>query len=265
MAIKPPKKEKLTGILAIAVYLVSGLLLLFKPDLMNELSRWIAVVVLGLYAIFQAVKYFRTPPEEAAAGYRLSVALVAGTVALLAFTNNSLLNNHMWGLLLMCAGFVKFQTAWDFYRLGHSRWWWFMIVAAVSLCFGVLILTDVVVTGITVFMGIALVLEAILDIVVLLMVNNSEKFEAMADRRAEKRAKKKAEKQAAEEAAKAEAEKQAAEEAAKAEAEKQAAEEAARAEQQAAEEAGGTETEQQMPEEPAGAEAEQQAPEAAEN
>ncbi len=200
MAVKAPKKDTLTGILAVVVYLASGILTLIRPALMTDIARWTATAILAIYAIVQAVRYFRTPPAQAAMGYRLTAALIAGTLALLVATNPWLLRSDLWGLLLMCGGFAKFQTAWDSYRLGYSRWWWFMIISAVSLCFGILVLTGLIASGLAVFIGIALILEGVIDLAALFMIRYSDRLEASAARRKEAKTAKEA-KAAAEQAA----------------------------------------------------------------
>ena len=178
MSFTPPKKEKLTGVLGIVFYLAAGLLLLIRPDVMNELTRWAVTAILAAYAIRQAILYFRTPAAGAANGYALSKALFAFTLAVFTFVSNNWVTYRLWGLLILCGGYVKFQTAWDFYRLGHRRWWWIMIGTAVSLLLGILIATGVIPADVTVWFGIALLIEAVLDIALLVMVANSDKLNA---------------------------------------------------------------------------------------
>ena len=73
---------------------------------------------------------------------------------------------------------MKLQTACDFFRLGHRRWWWIMIGTAVSLLLGILIATGVIPANVTVWFGVALLIEAVLDIAVQVIVSNSEKLNA---------------------------------------------------------------------------------------
>ena len=170
MTLTTPKKGKLGGILAILVYLAAGLLLLIHPDIMGEVMHWTLTAVLAGYAVIQAVKYFRAEQAEAAKEYRLATALLAATLALLACLDPSWVSTRLWGVLILCGGYLKFQTAWDFYRLGHRNWWWIMIAAGVSLVLGVLILTDVISANLVLWVGIMLLVEAALDIAVQIMV-----------------------------------------------------------------------------------------------
>ena len=61
MSFTPPKKEKLSGIFAVIMYLAAGLLLLFRPDIMNELTRWAVTAVLVYYAVRRAIAYCKPP------------------------------------------------------------------------------------------------------------------------------------------------------------------------------------------------------------
>ena len=178
MTFTPPKKEKLTGILAITLYLVTGLLLLFRPDFMTEMTRWTLTIALGLAAVVKAVRYFTTEPSKAAEGYSLTVALIAGTLALLAWLNGGLLKNQLWGVLILCGGYMKLQTTWDFYRLGHSRWWWIMIGAAVSVLCGTLFVTGAITANLAIWVGIALLVEAALDTAVMIMTAKGDRWNA---------------------------------------------------------------------------------------
>ena len=119
MSFTPPKKEKLSGIFAVIMYLAAGLLLLFRPDIMNELTRWAVTAVLIYYAVRRAIAYFKTPAAEAAKGYGLTAAMMALTAALFTFITSDWMTYRLWGLLILFGGYMKFQTAWDFFRLGE--------------------------------------------------------------------------------------------------------------------------------------------------
>ena len=191
-AFQPPKKEKLTGILAIILYLVTGVLLLVRPDWMAEFTRWAIFAVLLGYAVISFWKYLKMPAEEAARGYTLTGAMIAATLAVLALFELDLLTDHVWGLLLLAGGYMKFQTAMDMGRLGHQRWWLFLLPCAVSLVFGILIVTEILKNNTTLFIGIAMVVEGVVDIAALIMMARSDRL----NRQAEKEKKLAEEKQA---------------------------------------------------------------------
>ena len=177
-----PPKEKLTGILAIVLYLGMGVLLLVKPDLMAEFTRWAMFAVLLVYAVLSFWKYMKTPAEEAAKGYTLTGAMIAATLAVLALFEVSLLTDRIWGILLLAGGYMKFQTAMDMGRLGHQRWWLFLLPCAVSLVFGILIVTEILKNNTTLFIGIAMVVEGVVDIAALIMMSRSDRLNRQAEK-----------------------------------------------------------------------------------
>ena len=182
-AFQPPKKEKLTGILAIILYLVTGVLLLVRPDWMAEFTRWAIFAVLLGYAVISFWKYLKMPAEEAARGYTLTGAMIAATLAVLALFELDLLTDHVWGLLLLAGGYMKFQTAMDMGRLGHQRWWLFLLPCAVSLVFGILIVTEILKNNTTLFIGIAMVVEGVVDIAALVMMSRSDRLNHQAEKK----------------------------------------------------------------------------------
>ena len=182
---QPPKKDKLTGIAAIILYLVTGVLLLAKPDLMAEFTRWGLFVVLLVYAVLSFRKYLGMSAEEAARGYTLTGAMIGATMAVLAVFEVSLLTDHVWGILLLAGGYMKFQTAIDMGRLGHQRWWLFLFPCAVSLVFGVLIVTEVIRSNTAMFIGIALIVEGIVDIAALIMTSRSDRLNKKKEKKEE--------------------------------------------------------------------------------
>ena len=173
---QPPKKEKLTGILAIVLYLVTGVLLLVKPEWMMDFTRFALCAALMGYAALSFRKYLNTPAEEAAKGYGLTGAMISATLAVLALFEAAVPMDHFWGVLLLAGGYMKFQTGMDMGRLGHRRWWLFMIPCAVSLVFGILILTEVIRTNSALFIGIALIVEGLVDIAAMIMTARSDKL-----------------------------------------------------------------------------------------
>ena len=173
---QPPKKEKLTGILAIVLYRVTGVLLLVKPEWMMDFTRFALCAALMGYAALSFRKYLNTPAEEAAKGYGLTGAMIAATLSVLALFEVSIPMEHIWGVLLLAGGYMKFQTGMDMGRLGHRRWWLFMVPCAVSLVFGILILTEVIRTNSALFIGIALIVEGLVDIAAMIMTARSDKL-----------------------------------------------------------------------------------------
>ncbi|MDD5899073.1 MAG: DUF308 domain-containing protein [Clostridia bacterium] len=169
--------KKLSSFLLCAVELVVGVLLLIKPVAFT--SALVICCGVGIMArgLFDIVFYFRLPALEAAQNQRLSRGL--GEVLLGAFCTFG----YRWlmavvpflgvveGILLLLLGIHKVQVAVDQCRFGMSRWYLMGISALLSLICGVIILFNpfAAAAGVWIFAGVALIVEAIADLISLLM------------------------------------------------------------------------------------------------
>lgn len=164
------KREKISGALAIAAYMLSGIALLIWPGIVSTLALWVLVALLCAFAGVRVTKYLKTPPHETIRDFSLASALMALLVALLFLLDRAAFNTVMpfiWGILLLLAGFAKVQFSIDFLRLKAAKWWWMLIAAALSLTLGTLcaavpaFLKDILPQ----FIGASLVFEGVIDIV----------------------------------------------------------------------------------------------------
>lgn len=175
VSFEPPKKNRLTGILMIVLYLATGVLLLIRPEWTESFTRWAVFTVLLVSAVLSFYKYLTTEPAEAAKGYSLTSALIYATLAVLALFEFGLMTDHIWGFMLLVGGFMKFQTAMDMGRLGHQRWWLYLIPSAISLVLGLLIVTNAVrLNDSAPFIGGSMIAEGVVDIGALIMTLRSD-------------------------------------------------------------------------------------------
>ena len=86
----------------------------------------------------------------------------------------------------------------DMGRLGHQRWWLFLLPCAVSLVFGILIVTEILKNNTTLFIGIAMVVEGVVDIAALIMMARSDRLNRQAEKEKKLAEEKQAEDQQAE-------------------------------------------------------------------
>lgn len=172
---KENNTRRATGIAAILAYCVSGVLLLMHPQLMTDVTMWALAIVLCAFGVMELISYFRLTPVEGAATHRFASALLALTLGIGVMVDRDLFANfvpRIWGLLLMLGGFVKAQQSVDALRLKSSRWWWLLLGAAVSVVLGFIALTRpaFVRDGIAVYIGVSLIVEAIIDLVMLILI-----------------------------------------------------------------------------------------------
>ena len=161
---------KFTGILSILLYLAAGILLLAKPVLLTDLSTWIFTACLLGAGLYWAIRYFRTPPEEAARSYDLAESLISASLGLVILLRQDLFAAVLplfWGALLILGGFMVLQNAIDFLRLRYVRWWILLIGAVIAITLGVLALLQpgFWASNTPLYVGIALIAVAVIHIV----------------------------------------------------------------------------------------------------
>ena len=186
-------RQKITGILSILIFVISGVLLLVRPQLINDLAVWLfAAAFLGI-GIYWFARYIRQTPEEAAKSYDLAEALIAlsaGAVILLRQDLFTAVLPMLWGAMLVVGGFMILQTAIDFLRLKYVRWWILLIGAVIALLLGALALvTPNFLTGhVPVYVGVSLIAEGVINLFsfILLILHGRGKLPLFTDRPKEK-------------------------------------------------------------------------------
>ena len=157
-----------------------GVLLLVDPVAFTSgiiIAVGIALLVAGVISI---VGYFSTDAVEAA----LRGALAKGLALLLAgifcvarptwFIEAFPLITILYGVVILAAGLFKVQWAADLLRMKTGRWFLPAISAAVSIICAVIILSNPFASTLVLwmFVGISLIIEAVLDVVVLFCNRN---------------------------------------------------------------------------------------------
>lgn len=186
-------RQKITGILSILLFVVSGVLLLVQPQLITDLAVWLfAAVFLGI-GIYWIARYIRQAPEEAAKSYDLAEALIALSAAAVILLPRDLFTAvlpMLWGAMLVVGGFMILQTAIDFLRLKYVRWWILLIGAVIALLLGALALvTPNFLTGhVPVYVGVSLIAEGVINLFsfILLILHGRGKLPLFTDQPKEK-------------------------------------------------------------------------------
>ena len=175
--------DTLTGrsmILPIVFYLVCGVLLIVFGNRALKITAYVLSGVLILWGGWSIIGYIRSKPLIRITESKLAVglALLVGGV-LLAFNPDYLSNSlhFIWGLALLFGCFLKIQYAFDEKSVKVDKWWIMLILAAVSLVIGILSLLNTLFQGAEesrgLFVGIALVVEAVLDLVVFFLLKRA--------------------------------------------------------------------------------------------
>jgi len=176
----PGQLDPWSIVFPVAFDLVCGVLLIVLGDLASLVTAYALAGIMIIYAIWLLIKYVRSTTMEKITTFRLSggLALLVSGI-LLAFSPKYLeeLLPFIWGLALLFGAFIKVQYAFGEKLLGIEKWWIMLIFAAFSLAIGVIGLSNPAFLGNSrsMVIGIMLVIEAIIDVVVFVMINNALK------------------------------------------------------------------------------------------
>lgn len=169
-----------SGWLAVAFYVVCGVILLLWPELMLGVVNYLLATVLCVSGILSVIGYFKSSALQGAMGYRLALGLGVLTLGVVMFFNPTLLAGilpFVGGISMVAGGFGKIQMAFDLKRIGEPRWWMVSVGALISFFLGILAIANptFVFTVASQFIGLAMLVEALLDAVSILAVRRKLK------------------------------------------------------------------------------------------
>ena len=155
---------KATGWLAVGVYAAMGLFSIFLPEQASIIILYSVAAVLSVLGAYGVISYFISKPKpDAKQGYALAIGLSLLTLGIVIVAIPQQLVNlivFLVGAALIIGGYAKIQLTFDAKRRGEQLWWVYLAAAVVSLTLGVIIITT---RASTMFFGISLVVEAVLD------------------------------------------------------------------------------------------------------
>ena len=170
-------KENLNGVALCLFELVVGVLLLISPVRFTAGIITVAGVVLMILGLMDVVRYFRTSPDEAVLGQLLSKGILSLLLGIFCvwktewFIATFPVLTILYGILILVAGISKIQLTVDMLRRKNGKWFWAAISAAVSIVCAIVILQSPFTSTAVLWMftGISLIVEAVLDIVALIV------------------------------------------------------------------------------------------------
>lgn len=173
-------RENMNTIVICILEILIGTLLLIDPISFTSMIIIGVGIVLCILGILSILTYFRTAPEEAAKSQKLLKGLLALTLGSFCalnsywFIHTFPLFTILYGVIMIVAGLGKVQWAVDALRL-HKKWYLPAISALVTLICGILVLNNPFETVELLwrFTGITMILEAVFDIVALVMANKA--------------------------------------------------------------------------------------------
>ena len=178
-------KQNANGILLCLFELIIGILLMINPVTFTSgivIACGIIIIILGLVNI---IKYFCMDIQEAV----MSQNLLKGLVLLLAgalcvfnykwfFATFSLLT-VIYGAMILLAGLGKIQWTVNMIRLKREKWFLMGISAVISIICAIVIIANpfATITILWQFTGISLIVEAIFDVVSLILNRQKKEIE----------------------------------------------------------------------------------------
>lgn len=156
--------------------LLVGILLLIDPAGFTGAIITLLGVLLIVKGAVDIAHYFQINQRVAAEGHLLTSGLLFASAGLFCVIRSDWfirvfpILTMFYGILILLSAFQKIQWTVDLRRMGVSRWYIALISAVCSLVLAVIVLTNLVATTAAMWMliGIALIVEAALDILALL-------------------------------------------------------------------------------------------------
>ena len=176
-------KKNLPMILLIIFELAVGVLLLINAELFTRIIIIVFGVALMAVGVLYLIRSFTDKDQGAMSWIALAVSVVAFVVGVLCtFFSGSIINVFailavIYGVILVLSAIFKIKTYFDVKKLGMVPSVFTLISAAVSLVFGVVIILNPfrTVKVLWIFTGICLIVQAAVDVFMLVMKIRQEK------------------------------------------------------------------------------------------
>lgn len=156
-----------------AALCLAGILLLLRPDvsvLVFCRGLGILLIVCGIFKIFG---YLARDLYRLAFQFDLAFGIFVLVIGLIMLLKSSIVirfANFALGIVVLTDGLFKIQMSVDARRFGLHQWWVIAVAAALTSVFGLLIVLDPIrntgVISIAVLLGIALIMEGVLNLCV---------------------------------------------------------------------------------------------------
>ncbi len=175
-------KQNGNAIILCIIEVVVGILLLVDPVRFTAGIIIVAGGALMISGLLNVIRYFTSSPEEAAVGQLLMqglIALLAG--AFCAFNPGWFILTFpviaiLYGVAVLVGGLSKIQITVDMLRAKNSKWWWGAISAVISIVCALVIINNPFSSTVALwwFTGISLIVEAVFDLVTLIMSRRND-------------------------------------------------------------------------------------------
>lgn len=174
--------SKLGSIALAACEIVVGILLLIDPVSFTKTILAVLGGILILMGAASVIQYFRASPTRAATGKGLARGCIEAALGLFCITKNGWVMatfpvlTVVYGVVTLISGFTKLQWTVDMARLKMKKWGASAISAGVTLLCSFIILAQPFYTTTVLwkFIGAALIIEAVVDLVAAFLAKPGE-------------------------------------------------------------------------------------------
>ncbi len=168
--------DRFGGVITALCELGVGIFLFIDHDRFSETIITVLGVVIAAMGIFEILGYFRMTPEEGTE----SMGMTKGLLGVLAgffcvfraewFTNTFPVMTVVYGVAMVVLGVRKLAETVDMLRLKNSSWTWKLAGGLVTaICAVVTLKRPLDGDAMWIFIGVALVVEGVIDIITLVM------------------------------------------------------------------------------------------------
>ena len=174
--------SKLASILLALCEVAAGVLLLIDPVSFTKVILTVMGGILVIMGVVSAVQYFRATPLRAAAGKGLVRGCVEIAFGVFCIAKSSWflatfpLLTVIYGVVTLVSGFTKLQWTVDMIRMKMKKWGLAALSAAVTILCALVILGNpfASTTVLWMFIGIALIVEAVADLIAAILMRPEE-------------------------------------------------------------------------------------------
>lgn len=163
------KNYKWTSLAVAAAYLVAGFLLLLYPNTSADILVTVFGLVLIIMGALNVITYFLMDVRETLYRNDFTMGIIRILLGLLIIWQKSLFQSvipFLISIVIITSGFSKLQDGIDAKRIGAKTGWSQLILAAVSVVFGLIVLFHPQFTNEVLFrlMGVALIYSGASDL-----------------------------------------------------------------------------------------------------
>ncbi len=164
------KNIKWTSLAVALLYIVSGVLLLLYPQLSESLICNVVGIALIVGGVIQIAVYLMMSVEDALFRNDFVEGVILILIGILVIYQQGVFQQlvpYVLSIVVIASGIMKLQDGIDAYRIGFPKGWIYLVLASVSIIFGLVIMFGLIPAGQLVYqvLGAGLTYSGITDLI----------------------------------------------------------------------------------------------------